>query len=245
METLGTLHAPVEAVLGLAANCAGYTAIALCVGKGRSGCYLTGSRDGSGFATLFKPTAEPASIAADSDGHICIAQGNTITRLTALGATTGSSFSVAPTHTGKNPPFVEVPTLQCLASDSLLAEHVEPRGFALFPVEGSQAGKVLFISGSNSLCQLDLGSKEVKSTATSSLYSCSEEGELQLLRSGLVVTDNMLAVNKDGDVLFFQPHPDNKALLSLVQLRSVLPSNQADEESKVDIVHVKRKLSQS
>ncbi|GFH22352.1 hypothetical protein HaLaN_19805 [Haematococcus lacustris] len=44
-------------------------------------------------------------------------KGNTITRLTALGATTGSSFSVAPTHTGKNPPFVEVPTLQCLASD--------------------------------------------------------------------------------------------------------------------------------
>ncbi|KAL6759453.1 hypothetical protein V8C86DRAFT_3198251 [Haematococcus lacustris] len=73
-------------------------------------------------------------------------------------------------------------------------------------------------SGPGALAALLVGDTQ-KGPAGSSLYSCSAEGELQLLRSGLTVAHDMLAVNKAGDVLFFQPHPDNKALLSLVCIR--------------------------
>ncbi|KAL6759451.1 hypothetical protein V8C86DRAFT_3091347 [Haematococcus lacustris] len=155
-----------------------------------------GSRDGSGFTTLFELTVEqpkhvPQGMAADSEGCIWVAKENTISRFTAMGASTGKSYSVPTPQTGQyetSAPIVYTSALQCLD-------------------DSTEGGKVLFMTSSKSLCQLDLGSKEVK------------EGELQLLRSDLIVAHDMLAVNKAGDVLFFQPHPDNKKLLSLMCLR--------------------------
>ncbi|KAL6759449.1 hypothetical protein V8C86DRAFT_1283887 [Haematococcus lacustris] len=277
METLGTLHMPVKEMLGLVADGAGCVALSLGADTDEGEWHVLRSRDGFGFAILSQLTATAQSIAADSEGHIWIAQDSVVTRLTASGASTGTSFSVRPARTGKTPPYAAVLAMQCVnnvlyfitsstaehgsqgaletydissGTCSTLTKHVSSKnGFAVFCcADESHNGKVLFISNSNSLCQLDLGSKEVEvllvrcpypsarlfsgpgplaallvpdlsqSPSTSSLYSCSEEGELQLLRSGLVVTSNMLAVSKAGDVMFFQPHWDNKELSSMVRL---------------------------
>ncbi|KAL6745200.1 hypothetical protein V8C86DRAFT_3151509 [Haematococcus lacustris] len=303
MEMLGMLYAPVGAVLDLAVDCTGFTVVSLHEGRMRREVYLMGSRDGSGFSTLPPLTAQSDSITADTEGHIWLSQGMNVTRLTASGASTDSRFSV---HTGIPLASTQVLAMQCVADNRFyyitkyecmgqtwatldmykvndgsrdqLAQHVShTHGFAVFPNVDDKGTKVLFISKSESLCQLDLGSREVRvlvvdfthtsarlfsgpgplaallvpdpsqSPPTSSLYSCSEEGELQLLRSGLVVADNMLAVNKAGDALFFQPHQVKKELLNLVRLRSALPprSIPASEEWKADISSVKHELSQS
>ncbi|KAL6759450.1 hypothetical protein V8C86DRAFT_3091346 [Haematococcus lacustris] len=250
METLGTLHASVEAIISFAADWAGFAALYLCRDQ-KGGVYrVVGSRDGSGFTTLFEVTAKsmnkgPSGMAADSEGYIWVAKKDRVSRFTATGGSTGTRFSVQTAqtaHPGQRAPLANVSALQCLEDSSSI-----------------KGGKVLFMSSSYSLCQLDLGSKEVKVLAAafphpsarlfsgpgplaallvpgkhndpvgSSLYSCSEEGELQLLRSGLTVAHNMLAVNKVGDVLFFQPHAHNKELLSLVCIRSALPPQVAPQ----------------
>ncbi|GFH22351.1 hypothetical protein HaLaN_19804 [Haematococcus lacustris] len=231
MDTNGTLHAPVGSIISLAADCAGYAVLCLC--KDQLGCdsNVMGSRDGACFETLFELTSESHGMAADREGCIWVAQGNKALQYNTSGAITGTYFSL--------------PNAYCFTPSTFTAiQRVNDR-FA-------NCGKVLFISGSNSLCQLNLLSKKVKMLALdfphpsarlfsgtstlaallvpatrkghagSTLYSCSAEGELQLLRSGLTVAHDMLAVNKAGDVLYFQPHPDKKELLRLVWLRSVL-----------------------
>ncbi|KAJ9514344.1 hypothetical protein QJQ45_012265 [Haematococcus lacustris] len=311
METLGSLYTPVDVMPSFTADCAKFAALCLCKDKRDGDWHAMGSRDGSGFTTLFELTVEqpkhgPRGIAADSEGYIWVAKEDTISRFTAMGASTGKSYSVPSpqtVHSKASAPVVHVSALQCLddrlffsectvtfteyyalGSDiyslhvynvktgacSLLVRHLNGHGgFAVLSNGSTEAGKVLFMNSSNSLCQLDLGSKEVrvlaaafpyptarlfsgpgplaallvpasrKGPAGSCLYSCSAEGELQLLRSGLIVAHDMLAVNKAGDVLFFQPHPDNKELLSLVCIRSALPP-QVPPQTQPDLLQGKR-----
>ncbi|KAJ9514342.1 hypothetical protein QJQ45_012263 [Haematococcus lacustris] len=279
MDTNGTLHAPVASIISLAADCAGYAVLCLCKDGKDGDSNVIGSRDGAGFATLFEMTSESHGLAADPEGLIWIAQGNIARRYYPTGAITSTCLSL-PNASCFTPSTFTPSTFTAVQriNDSffyidsntvkealrvydtksrvisLLVKHVRPFNlFAVYTSGSTNCGKVLFISSSNSLCQLDLGSKEVKvlmvsfphpsarffsgpgplaamlvpdpsqPPATSSLYSYSEEGKLQLLRSGLTVAHNMLAVNKAGDVLFFQPHPDKKELLRLVRLRSALP----------------------
>ncbi|KAJ9514343.1 hypothetical protein QJQ45_012264 [Haematococcus lacustris] len=308
METLGTLHASVEAIISFAAGWAGFAAIYLCRDR-KGGVYrVVGSRDGSGFTTLFEVTAKsvndrPSGMAAESEGYVWVSKENTVSRYAATGASTGTCFSVPTAQRSRDPfdkraPPTYILALQCLGDRllfvqqrwldfitskdtlqvydmksgdcSLLARHITAKnGFAVLSNGSTEVGKVLFINSSNSLCQLDLGSKEVKVLAAafphptarlfsgpgtlaallvpgklidpagSSLYSCSVEGKLQRLRSGLTVAHDMLAVNKAGDVLFFQPHPDNKELLSLVCLRSALPP-QVPPQTQPDLLQCKR-----
>lgn len=269
MEALGTLYTPVRGVVGFAADGDGLAALSLCTGlDGRDTC-LVGSRDGSGFARLVDLDVVSRGIAPDSEGCLWITQGRTVKQLTATGAATGKHFIVPESHCGyggtasalqfiQDRMLIFTGTLNSTMymydtksqSCSQLAQHVSPEhGLAVIPNNEGIRVKVLFISKSGSLCQLDLASKEVKVLALksphpsarlfsgpgplaallvpgtygdptgSSLYSCSVEGELQLLRSGIDVAHDMLAVNKAGDVLFFQPHPDMKELNRLVCLR--------------------------
>ncbi|KAJ9514341.1 hypothetical protein QJQ45_012262 [Haematococcus lacustris] len=269
MDTHGTLHAPVGSIISLTANCAGYAVLCLCKDQLGSDSTVMGSRDGRCFETLFELTSESHGMAADREGCIWVAQGNKALQYNTSGAITGNHFSLPNAYCFTPSTFTAVQRVNDRfyyvdsnrvneslrvhdtksQSCSLLVKHVRScTGFAVFP-SFFNGGKVLFISSSNSLCQLDLLSKKVKvlaldfphpsarlfsgpgtlaallvpaarkDPAGSSLYSCSAKGKLQLLRSGLTVAHDMLAVNKAGDVLYFQPHPDKKELLRLVWLR--------------------------
>ncbi|GFH28115.1 hypothetical protein HaLaN_26553 [Haematococcus lacustris] len=182
MEAQGTLHSLLKHIIAFAADAAGFAALSLCKGWDGRGAYLVGSRDGSGFARLVDLDTIPSSVALDSEGCLWVAQGRAIAQLTATGAATGKHFIVPESHCGYGGTasalqFIQDRMLIFIGTSnstmyvydtksqscSQLAQHVSPEhGLAVIPNNEGMRVKVLFISKSGSLCQLDLASNEVK-----------------------------------------------------------------------------------
>ncbi|KAJ9514346.1 hypothetical protein QJQ45_012268 [Haematococcus lacustris] len=275
MQLLGTCHVPAKSVLGLATDDPRFAVVALiteCNSKG--GATVVASRNGSSFRTLFKLDYEPSGFTVDGKGCFWLATKKVVKRYTAEGKIiNGKGFRISKKKAG---PETVVTALHCLGdklyvlkkstnkkttvgqtqeqsvlmechmvhgNPKVVAEHLASDcRIAVFP-----HGKMLFISTSRSLCQLDLGSKEVKVLAAafphpsaslfpgesggallvpgwwgrSQVHSCSSEGKLARRTSwfwGLPVVDSMLAVSSCGDILFWVKDKENPQLLKLMRL---------------------------
>ncbi|KAJ9514347.1 hypothetical protein QJQ45_012269 [Haematococcus lacustris] len=274
MELLGTCYVPAKNVLGFATDDPRFAVVALiteCNSKG--GATVVGSLDGASFRKLFKLDYEPSGFTVDSGGCFWLTQKNIVKRYTAKGEIIrGEGFRIPQADTVS----AVVTALHCLGdklyilrksgsrqttdgqtreqsvlmeydmvdgSLSVVAEHLAADcRIAVFP-----CGRVFFISTSRSLCQLNLGSKEVKVLDSSfphpsarlfpgesggallvpgwwgrsQVHSCTSKGKLAPRTSwfgGLPVNDGMLAVNSSGDILFWVKDKKNPQLLELMRL---------------------------
>ncbi|KAJ9511778.1 hypothetical protein QJQ45_022659 [Haematococcus lacustris] len=175
-DTLCTLHAPLLNTLGLVADCDGY-AITCCVEEEGEGWVVKRSKTGAGFATMFRlgENDKPTAFAADPEGTIAVAEDNLITTYDFEGnmrdhvAVQGTINCMACLSDGRlifiADDTMYMANLRAEIEDDFvmvfvakqLVSHVKPSGgLALFPA----AKKLLFISSRNSLCQLDIESKE-------------------------------------------------------------------------------------
>lgn len=170
IDTLCTMYTPVLKVRGIIADCDGF-ALVCCVKEEGVGWVMKRSKTGAGLATLFCLDYDPTLTGFTANGTgFWVSHGNVIKQYSARGAclrtiswpVEASSleflgdmlYFIAKRSSQERAQYALNTTSQ---DHSLLAHDVKPSGgLALF----ATAQKLLFISSRNSLCQLDLQSRE-------------------------------------------------------------------------------------